>query len=387
MSCHVRAVVGARAHRLQAVGGRRPRRGDGARGGQHVAALRVAALSGFHANVPALEAALAQVERVSVDRIVIGGDVVPGPLPVETIERLRALGDRAVFVRGNGDRWVVDAFDAPGSMSEGDERPGRPWAAWTAEAIDRRDRDLLASFAERAVLAVDGLGPTLFCHGSPRDDEELLTTLTPKRRWRPALEGVAESVVVCGHAHAHFDRQLGRGGSSTPARWGFRTRVARARTGCCSARTSSTGAPTTTSTAPLPYCARAATRTPTSCSSLFPSLGFSQQVGWRRRRGRLLAAPVSQARAVARAPARAEAMSTPRRLGRRCSASPRSRLRLTRPQRVGDQTKPLRRRAAAGAVVHGTTPSALGITVRGPAQRPLNRRLSSHTPHIRHQLV
>jgi hypothetical protein len=54
-----------------------------------------------------------------------------------------------VFVRGNGDRWVVDAFDAPGSMSGGDERPGRPWAAWTAGAIDRRDRDLLASFAER----------------------------------------------------------------------------------------------------------------------------------------------------------------------------------------------------------------------------------------------
>ena len=61
------------------------------------AALRVAALYDFHANVPALEAALAEVERVSVDRIVIGGDVVPGPLPVETIERLRALGDRAVF--------------------------------------------------------------------------------------------------------------------------------------------------------------------------------------------------------------------------------------------------------------------------------------------------
>jgi hypothetical protein len=63
-------------------------------------------------------------------------------------------------------------------MGKGDEHPGRPWAAWTAEAIDRHDRDLLASFAERAVLDVDGLGPTLFCRGSPRDDEELLTALS-----------------------------------------------------------------------------------------------------------------------------------------------------------------------------------------------------------------
>jgi hypothetical protein len=66
---------------------------------------------------------------VSVDRIVIGGDVVPGPLPVETIERNGRSATGPCFVRGNGDRWVVDKFDTPGSMSEGDERPGRPWAA------------------------------------------------------------------------------------------------------------------------------------------------------------------------------------------------------------------------------------------------------------------
>jgi predicted phosphodiesterase len=170
--------------------------------------MRVAALYDIHANVPALDAVLVEVERAGVDTIVVGGDVVPGPMPVETIERLRALSDRAVFVRGNGDRWVVEAFDASGSIGAG-EQPWRPWVAWTAEAIDRRDRDLLASFAERAVLDVDGLGPTLFCHGSPRDDEELLTALTPERRWRPALEGVAEAVVVCGHTHAQFDRQPG----------------------------------------------------------------------------------------------------------------------------------------------------------------------------------
>jgi predicted phosphodiesterase len=171
--------------------------------------MRVAALYDIHANVPALDAVLAELERAGVDRVVIGGDVVPGPLPVETLARLRTLGDRAEFVRGNGDRWVVDAFDASGSMTEQDERPQRPWAAWTAQAIDRRDRDLLASFADRVVLDVDGLGPTLFCHGSPRDDEELLTALTPERRWRSALEGVGELVVVCGHTHAQFDRQLG----------------------------------------------------------------------------------------------------------------------------------------------------------------------------------
>jgi hypothetical protein len=83
--------------------------------------------------VPALEAVLAEVERVSVDRVVIGGDVVPGPLPVETSSENGRSASGPCFVRGNGDRLVADAFETPGSMSGGDERPGRPWGG-----VDRR---------------------------------------------------------------------------------------------------------------------------------------------------------------------------------------------------------------------------------------------------------
>jgi hypothetical protein len=65
------------------------------------------------------------------------------------------------------------------------ERPTGAIGQWTADAIDRRDRDLLASFADRVVLDVDGLGATLFCHGTPLDDEELLTALAPGSRASP----------------------------------------------------------------------------------------------------------------------------------------------------------------------------------------------------------
>jgi putative phosphoesterase len=170
--------------------------------------MRVAALYDIHGNLPALEAVLAEVEDEGVERIVIGGDVVPGPLPVETMERLRRLGDRAIFVRGNGDRWVVEAFDAVSAAQA--DAAHRPWAAWTAQVIDRRDRDLLASFPARATLDVDELGPVLFCHASPRNDDEMLTTLAPDRRWESALESVDQHVVVCGHTHTQFDRHVQR---------------------------------------------------------------------------------------------------------------------------------------------------------------------------------
>ena len=48
----------------------------------------------------------------------------------------------------------------------------------------------------------------LFCHGSPRSDEEIITAVSPEERLAPMLEGVAEDTVVCGHTHHQFDRAV-----------------------------------------------------------------------------------------------------------------------------------------------------------------------------------
>ena len=91
--------------------------------------VRVAALYDIHANPVALRAVLAELEREPVDLIVVGGDAVPGPLPVATLELLRSLGDRAVFVRGNTDRWTVEEFDARAGIGPDEGRDERPAAA------------------------------------------------------------------------------------------------------------------------------------------------------------------------------------------------------------------------------------------------------------------
>src|SRR5215213_10105334 len=120
----------------------------------------------------------------------------------------RSRGARYLCV-ANTDRWVVEACDALARDPDAPRAQARPAAAWTAAAMTREQRDFVASFDDHAVLDVDGLGPTLFCHGSPRSDEEIFTRLTPERRWRPMVEGVEQRVVVCGHTHAQFDRALG----------------------------------------------------------------------------------------------------------------------------------------------------------------------------------
>lgn len=157
--------------------------------------MRIAALYDVHANLPALEAVLAEVDA---DTILVGGDVALGPMPKETLALLRERG--ATFIRGNCDRAV-------GGVAEDD-----PWVdriLWVREQLDDEGLAFLRNLPHPLSLEVDGLGPVLFCHGSPRSDEEILTAITPPKRLDPILDGVQEDVVVCGHTHAQFDRLVG----------------------------------------------------------------------------------------------------------------------------------------------------------------------------------
>jgi putative phosphoesterase len=166
----------------------------------------VAALYDVHGNLPALDAVLAEVESAGATEIVSGGDVALGPLPRETVDRLIALGPRVRCVRGNCDRYVVEAWD--GDALERLAPAMRERVAWTARQLDRRHRDFLAAFAPTVATRVAGVGDVLFCHATPRSDEEIFTVRTPAERVRALLGEVGDAVVVCGHTHMPFDRRV-----------------------------------------------------------------------------------------------------------------------------------------------------------------------------------
>ncbi|GCE07098.1 metallophosphoesterase family protein [Dictyobacter aurantiacus] len=166
--------------------------------------MKIAALYDIHGNLPALNAVLSELEEVRSDLIVVGGDIVSGPMPSQTLERLVALGDRVRFIRGNGDREVVMIFDGqplPPAMSE----EVRVITSWVAGQFTRSQRDFLAALPERITLSISGLGDILFCHATPRNDEEIFTTNSPRERLATIFAGVQTPIVVCGHTHVQFE--------------------------------------------------------------------------------------------------------------------------------------------------------------------------------------
>lgn len=161
--------------------------------------MKILALYDIHGNIEALDAVLADPSAADPDVVLVGGDVVPGPFGRRTLDRLEALATPVRWLRGNGEREVAEA------------------------AVGRSISDLLAAIAPVSAaelgeqrsqalgelpltIELDGI---LFCHASPRRDDEFLTRLSPPERWSAALAGVGTPLVVGGHTHQQDDRRVG----------------------------------------------------------------------------------------------------------------------------------------------------------------------------------
>ncbi|MQY13180.1 hypothetical protein SRB5_33230 [Streptomyces sp. RB5] len=155
----------------------------------------IAVLSDIHGVLPALEAVLAEPDVHRADLIALTGDIASGPLPVETLDVLTALGERALWISGNGEREVVGHRRG--------EPATDPVTAWSAEQLRPDQVDLLAGLPKTAAV-----GGTLFCHATPRDDVETVLVDSSSARWSDVLAGVAADVdtIVCGHTHVPFVR-------------------------------------------------------------------------------------------------------------------------------------------------------------------------------------
>jgi predicted phosphodiesterase len=159
--------------------------------------MRIAVLADVHGNTPALRAVLAEISAARVDAIVVAGDVVGGPQPREALELLAARPEPVTWIAGNAEH---EALAALAGRAVGDDPPGRA-ARWSAAALDAGWEAAIGSWPICATL--DGV---VFCHGSPRRVDEVLTRATPDDVLRDALTGAGGSPVVGGHTHQQFRR-------------------------------------------------------------------------------------------------------------------------------------------------------------------------------------
>lgn len=168
--------------------------------------MRIAAIYDIHGNLPALEAVLNEIHSEEVDQIVVGGDVIAGPMPVETLALLQGLSIPIDFIHGNAESEVLRymAGEEIGALSARAEEI----APWIAEQLTAEHKAFLASWQMTLQLEREGGERVLFCHATPRSDIEVFTRLTPEEHLLDTFANLSASLVVCGHTHMQFERTI-----------------------------------------------------------------------------------------------------------------------------------------------------------------------------------
>ncbi|MBC8010620.1 MAG: metallophosphoesterase [Burkholderiales bacterium] len=168
--------------------------------------MRIALIADIHGNLAALEAALAEIETLRPDRLIVAGDVVDGgPDTGACWRRVKALG--VPVIRGNHERYIFDY---------GTPRADPAWISPQFAPLRVARAELSAAeIAELAALpptwADPALPDLLVVHASLRGDNDSIFPYTPDVQIDPMFEGIAPAVklIVRGHNHACSTREWG----------------------------------------------------------------------------------------------------------------------------------------------------------------------------------
>ena len=152
----------------------------------------------------ALDAALSDIRKESVDEVVCLGDTVQGgPQPAETVERLRKLGCPVVL--GNADAWLLNKEADSAEPTSTEQREVR---AWTLLRLSGRDVDFLRSYLPTVEIELDGRRLLLCFHGSPTSYDDILLPDSPKEKWDQLLGPYSPAIMAGGHTHTQQIRRI-----------------------------------------------------------------------------------------------------------------------------------------------------------------------------------
>lgn len=168
---------------------------------------RVAILSDIHGNVPALDAAIADVERQQPDEILVGGDLVGrGPQGSRVVAIIRQHGWRTI--KGNHEDYLL-------AFRKGEIPPAwqkaEAWSAarWMADELAPQDIPYLESLPPD--VRSEHLRQVRLVHGTPRSNNEGIGPWTSDSSMSRHLDSIQESVLVCAHTHRPLERRLAQG--------------------------------------------------------------------------------------------------------------------------------------------------------------------------------
>ena len=169
----------------------------------------VAVITDIHGNLPALEAALARIEDLGIERVLCGGDLVGyGPHPNEVCALVKERGIPTIY--GNYDYAIARNLDDCGCayVTPHDRELGQRSVEWTLEHTDERSKAFMRELPFDMRFQV-GNGSAHLVHGSPRKVNEYLFEDKPASLYERLARVEEAGTLVFGHTHKPWIRAHG----------------------------------------------------------------------------------------------------------------------------------------------------------------------------------
>ncbi|MFQ5420607.1 MAG: metallophosphoesterase family protein [Anaerolineae bacterium] len=168
--------------------------------------MKFAIISDIHGNLVALEAVLAELKADAPVQIVCLGDVsVTGPQPRQSLAKVRELG--CPVVMGNTDEWIL--APTPFTIRSEDDQILYDLERWAAEQMTEADLAFIRTFQPTIELDLGDGRTLLCCHGSPRNNREIIRATTPDEELAEILGEHRVAIIAGGHTHTPMLRRLG----------------------------------------------------------------------------------------------------------------------------------------------------------------------------------
>ncbi len=165
--------------------------------------MRIALIGDIHANLPALEAVLADARAAGCAATWNIGDFVGyGPYPDEVVKRV--MQENIPSVIGNYDRKTL-RYLVKGVKTRNPLK--RQAFEWALRRLSSESRAYLETLPRQQRLQVEDWS-VLLCHASPESIKEHLGPDTPDERLRELAALAETQIVVFGHSHIPFARQV-----------------------------------------------------------------------------------------------------------------------------------------------------------------------------------
>ena len=169
---------------------------------------KLAILSDIHANLPALDAVMADMAQFDVNAVVVAGDIINGaPFEQQVVERV--MENHWAVIRGNGEQYLLD-YNSPRMPEAWQNKIEFPIPAWLHRQLDQDAINAIAAWPDTLSLRFPDTPTLRVVHGSLRSANDSIYPDLSDEAIAEMLAGIEEETVIAGHTHLSMDRQIGK---------------------------------------------------------------------------------------------------------------------------------------------------------------------------------